>query len=68
EEAHLAGSKQKRKIVEGQHSLDDLDQKIDDDIPIIDWKAVLVISGNSKKQLRERKKNLMNRLDSFGIP
>ncbi|HAP5266583.1 TPA: ATP-binding protein [Enterococcus faecalis] len=68
EEAHLAGSKQKRKIVEGQHSLDDLDQKIDDDIPIIDWKAVLVISGNSKKQLRERKKNLMNRLDSLGIP
>lgn len=28
QEAHLAGSKQKRKIVEGQLSLDDLDQKL----------------------------------------
>jgi hypothetical protein len=35
QEAHLAGSKQKRKIVEGQLSLDDLDQKIDDGVDII---------------------------------
>ena len=68
EEAQIAGSKQKRKIVEGQYSLDDLDQKIDDDIPIVDWKVVLVVNGRTEKQLRERKKNLMNRLSSLGIP
>ncbi|WP_192956215.1 hypothetical protein, partial [Enterococcus faecalis] len=58
QEAHLAGSKQKRKIVEGQLSLDDLDQKIDDGVDIIDWKAVVVVSGSTKKQMRARKKYL----------
>lgn len=68
QEAHLAGSKQKRKIVEGQLSLDDLDQKIDDGVDILDWKAVLVVSGNTKKQLQARKKYLINRFDGLGIP
>lgn len=68
QEAHLAGSKQKRKIVEGQLALDDLDQKIDDGIDIIDWTAVLIVCGNSKKQLQARKKYLINRFDSLGIP
>ncbi|EGG59355.1 conserved domain protein, partial [Enterococcus faecalis TX1467] len=65
QEAHLAGSKQKRKIVEGQLSLDDLDQKIDDGVDIIDWKAVVVVSGSTKKQMRARKKYLINRFDSL---
>lgn len=68
QEAHLAGSKQKRKIVEGQLSLDDLDQKIDDGVDILDWKVVLVVSGNTKKQLQARKKYLINRFDGLGIP
>ncbi|GMC04339.1 hypothetical protein K4E_18830 [Enterococcus thailandicus] len=68
QEAHLAGSKQKRKIVEGQLSLDDLDQKIDDNVDIIDWKTVIVVAGDTKKQMRARKKYLINRLGSLGIP
>ncbi|EOB3455117.1 ATP-binding protein [Enterococcus hirae] len=68
QEAHLAGSKQKRKIVEGQLALDDLDQKIDDGIDIIDWTAVLVVCGSTKKQMQARKKYLINRFDSLGIP
>lgn len=68
QEAHLAGSKQKRKIVEGQLSLDDLDQKIDDGVDILDWKAVLIVSGSTKKQLQARKKYLINRFDGLGIP
>ena len=52
QEAHLAGSKQKRKIVEGQLSLDDLDQKIDDGVDILDWKAVLVVSGSTKSNCK----------------
>ncbi|HIB3677885.1 TPA: ATP-binding protein [Enterococcus faecalis] len=68
QEAHLAGSKQKRKIVEGQLSLDDLDQKIDDGVDIIDWKAVVVVSGSTKKQMLARKKYLINRFDSLDIP
>ncbi|MCF0233095.1 MAG: ATP-binding protein [Enterococcus sp.] len=68
EEAHLAGSKQKRKIIEGQLALDDLDQKIDDGVDIIDWKAVVVVVGSTKKQMRKRKKYLINRFDGLGIP
>ncbi|MDY4307340.1 hypothetical protein SNF32_08410 [Enterococcus mundtii] len=68
QEAHLAGSKQKRKIVEGQLSLDDLDQKIDDGIDIIDWRAILIVCGRSKKQMQARKKYLINRFDGLGIP
>lgn len=68
QEAHLAGSKQKRKIVEGQLSLDDLDQKIDDGIDIIDWRAILIVCGRSKKQMQARKKYLINRFDGVGIP
>lgn len=68
EEAHLAGSKQKRKIIEGQVSLDDLDQKIDDGVPIVDWKAIIVVSGSTKQQMRARKKYLINRFGALGIP
>ncbi|MGL9742120.1 ATP-binding protein [Enterococcus sp. DIV1368c] len=68
QEAHLAGSKQKRKIIEGQASLDDLDKKIDDGVDIIDWKAYLVVCGSSKKQMQARKKYLINRFDGLGIP
>ncbi|MBS7576970.1 MULTISPECIES: ATP-binding protein [unclassified Enterococcus] len=67
-EAKIAGSKQKRKILEGQLSLDDLDQKIDDDEPIIDWTATLVVTGKTKKQLKARRKYLMNRFSSLKIP
>ncbi|GGC94742.1 ATP-binding protein [Enterococcus wangshanyuanii] len=68
QEAQIAGSKQKRKILEGQLSLDDLDQKIDDGEDILDWSAYLIVSGATKKQMKARKKYLLNRFDSFGIP
>lgn len=68
QEAHIAGSKQKRKILEGQLSLEDLDQQIDDNNDILDWSAYLIVTGATKKQMKARKKYLMNRFDTFGIP
>lgn len=66
-EAYEAGSKQKRKIIQGQLALDDLEQKIDDDEPILDWFSCLVVFGRDKKEMRARKKYLLNRLDSLKI-
>ncbi|MFD2307551.1 ATP-binding protein [Enterococcus termitis] len=68
QEARIAGSKQKRKIMEGQLSLDDLDQQIDDGNDILDWNAYLIVTGSTKKQMKARKKYLLNRFDSFGVP
>lgn len=68
QEAHIAGSKQKRKIVEGQLSLEDLDQQIDDNNDILDWSAYLIVTGATRKQMKARKKYLINRFDNFGIP
>ncbi|MTD40080.1 conjugal transfer protein [Erwinia sp. CPCC 100877] len=68
QEAKIAGSKQKKKIMEGQLSLEDLDQQIDDGKDILDWTVCLIVSGASKKQMKARKKYLLNRFDSFGIP
>ncbi|WP_206911595.1 conjugal transfer protein [Enterococcus sp. DIV0840] len=68
QEAKIAGSKQKRKIMEGQLSLDDLDQQIDDGKDILDWSAYLIVTGATKKQMKARKKYLLNRFDGFGIP
>ncbi|MFC3635109.1 ATP-binding protein [Enterococcus rivorum] len=68
QEAHVAGTKQKRKILEGQLSLDDLDQKIDDGEDILDWKAFLVVSGAMKKQMNIRKKYLLNRFSGLKMP
>lgn len=68
QEAHVAGSKQKRKILEGQLSLDDLDQQLDDGKDILDWCAYLVVSGSTKKQMKARKKYLLNRFDTLGVP
>lgn len=68
QEAHIAGTKQKRKILEGQLSLDDLDQKIDDGEDILDWKAFLVVFGATKQQMNIRKKYLLNRFSGLKIP
>lgn len=68
QEAKIAGSKQKRKIMEGQLSLDDLDQQIDDGKDILDWSAYLIVTGATKKQMKARKKYLLNRFDGFGVP
>ncbi|MGC6769512.1 ATP-binding protein [Enterococcus sp. LJL51] len=67
-EAQVAGVKQKRKIIEGQLSLDDLDQKIDDGEEIIDWSAYAVVTGSTKKQMKARKKYLLNRLAGLKMP
>lgn len=68
QEAKIAGSKQKRKIMEGQLSLEDLDQQIDDGKDILDWTAYLIVTGATKKQMKARKKYLLNRFDGFGVP
>ena len=68
QEAQIAGSKQKRKIVEGQVSLEDLDQQIDDNNEILDWHVYFIVSGSTKKQMKARKKYLLNRFEGFGVP
>ncbi|EHK9937319.1 conjugal transfer protein [Enterococcus faecium] len=66
-EANYAGSTQKRKIIEGARSLDDLGHKLDDDEPIVKWFLIFSIVGKNRDSVERRQKYLEHRLESVGV-
>ncbi|MBM7688443.1 conjugal transfer protein [Enterococcus ureilyticus] len=67
QEAHNTGSVQQDRILEGKAALDDLDKQIDKKVPVVDWGAYLVVTGRTYKEMRVRRKYLINRFKSMKI-
>ncbi|MEX1447837.1 ATP-binding protein, partial [Enterococcus sp. C76] len=66
-EANYAGSSQKRRIIEGARSLDDLGHKLDDDEPIVKWWLIFSVIGRNRESVLRRQKYLEHRLESIGV-
>lgn len=67
QEAHNAGSVQQDRIIEGKISLDDLEKKVGNKEPILDFGMYIVVSASSKEQLKIRKKAVMSALQNMKV-
>ena len=66
-EAHHTGSIQHDRIVEGKIALDDLDKKLGNKEPIIDYSMSLIVSASSCEQLRRRKKAVLSAFKNLQV-
>jgi len=66
-EAQRSGSAQQDRIIEGSIALTDLEKKVGNKEPIIEYSMCIVVVGESKKQLRERRMRVLSALGDLEI-
>ncbi|SJZ77870.1 AAA-like domain-containing protein [Pilibacter termitis] len=60
EETEVSGGVQKKKIISSMLTLNDLDEQIDNNEPVLDWSGYFIIAGRTKAECRDRRKALLN--------